>query len=426
MSLLYGSNVKTHYIDPVFNRSKQRVEFRMPVENGLYLSNMRVMNIGITVDEEAQDDLRRYNFMVGSLGCIKNIYLYDGKQVLDQLLNFQQVEAFRNLNKSNGTNTDSKKVMKNHGLGYIVQDAGYDENTDTPFPNIYLIDEFNKTQRNLRPHSDESTTPKGYLNLQDVFPLLKNLQYVDGVVFKNLRVVMELTTKNVLAQFGNGNLVDTTQPLLAVDEILNEKLHQQVTSNFTSVLWNAIEQETVFLPEQIGGVGNKKQRSVFQLKGFDNKTVNSLFLQKEAINFNSVFFGQLGSEEMFHEKVQFVLNGSNLLPEEGLTASNQKLAMLTASFGNFNTILGSQTTGLIAQDNLMTFPVQRVSHHSYVGLMLNMAKVQELQLNYERDLVDIDNNSLGGYYIQALRLNVFAQVQKAIVKTSTGYQVMYV
>ena len=428
MSLLYGENIKTHYIDPVFNRSKTRVEFRMPVENGLYLSNARIMNIGVVVDEPILSP-RKYNLSIGSLSCIKSLFLYDGKVVLDQILNFPAVQAFRVLNRSNSQNTDSKKILQNHGIGYIVKYEGFDQATDGPFPDLHIIDEFDNFNRHSFPSASEETTPKGYLSLQDVFPLLKNVKYLDGATFKNLRIVMELQVKkNVLATVINEtqDVEDTTQPLLAVDEVLNTALHSKVTSEFQSVVWNAIEQESVFLPESIGGPGNRKQRSVFILKGYDNKTVNSVFVQKEGLEYTSNFYGSLGSEEMWNEKSQFVLNGSNILPEDGITTPNQKLALMTSSFGNMNVIMGAQSNALLAQDNLIAFPQQRVGHHSYIGLMLNSARVQELQMVFERDLTDDDDEPLQPYYQQNLRLNVFAQVLKSIVKTKNGYQVVYV
>ena len=57
-------NTTTRIIDPVFDRAGFRAEFRLPPGN-VYMSNMRLLNIGIT---SSLDD--SYNNLVGALSVI--------------------------------------------------------------------------------------------------------------------------------------------------------------------------------------------------------------------------------------------------------------------------------------------------------------------------------------------------------------------
>lgn len=43
---LYNSTVKTRIIDPVFDRSNFRTEYRLGGTDALYLSNMRLLDMG--------------------------------------------------------------------------------------------------------------------------------------------------------------------------------------------------------------------------------------------------------------------------------------------------------------------------------------------------------------------------------------------
>jgi hypothetical protein len=130
----YTSSIHSQQIDPRLDQSNQRAEFRFD-EDTVYLSNMRLLNVGITA---TQGD---YNKGAGVLSVIKNIQLLDGAgQVLDQLRKVDRYGAFINYNKANDSNKSINTFLKQHNLGYEVgniDDSTVPENIKvrTPFTN---------------------------------------------------------------------------------------------------------------------------------------------------------------------------------------------------------------------------------------------------------------------------------------------------
>ena len=76
----YNASLKTHLVDPIYDTSKFQTEFRLQGDT-VYLSNMRLLDVGCTVDSAVA-----YNALAGAYSVIKSIHLYDGNQLLDQLL----------------------------------------------------------------------------------------------------------------------------------------------------------------------------------------------------------------------------------------------------------------------------------------------------------------------------------------------------
>ena len=69
---IYTSQIKTHIIDPVYNQSNFRAEYRLEPDT-VYLSNFRLINVGAT----STGGVAQYGDAVGSQGVIKQISLYD-------------------------------------------------------------------------------------------------------------------------------------------------------------------------------------------------------------------------------------------------------------------------------------------------------------------------------------------------------------
>ena len=101
----YTNAVKTWTIDPVFNQSKVRSEFRIEANN-LYASTFRLLNVGVTVDVLEN----RYNYLIGAQP-ISRIVLYDGKTVLDSI-DYHNYEAFNRYKNTNSVNCDIAKPIK--------------------------------------------------------------------------------------------------------------------------------------------------------------------------------------------------------------------------------------------------------------------------------------------------------------------------
>ena len=99
------------------------------------------------------------------------------------------------------------------------------------------------------PTDNENTSPTGYLDLRDVFPLLKSLEFLSTSVFKKLRIVIEYDVNNALTYTTSSeNPTATTVPILVVDKVVDDAFVSKWVSGFKGVSWNCVESENVILP----------------------------------------------------------------------------------------------------------------------------------------------------------------------------------
>ena len=408
----YTNTVATKIIDPQFNQSKYRSEFRIQ-EEGLYASNMRVLNLGLLASEASFTANRFYNKLAGVHGVVKNIYLYDGKVILDQVIDYKDYGAFKEFNNSNNANCDVAKMLSKTGLGFVYDNIAFNPAGVLPTPQIK---EFNTANGGHIPNTSTDNSPAGYLDLRSVFPLLKQLDFLHTGLFKNLRVVIEYDVSEALTTNSlNGGVDSTTMPILVVDQFVNPQFVDKWLSDFKSVVWNAIELETVQAPTI-----TSKTTTKYRLNGFCNKTLQSLLMQKKGSSSVSTLYNSLGSETMFGEEIQVYVNGSSILPESGVKSANYRLALLNDTFGNCNTHPCAANLSMYGASNSIDNAANRVGHLDYFGVEINK-KIGSLDIEFTRDVVA----GLSDQYKQALTLNFFGTVAKAIVKTKDGYQVMY-
>ena len=412
----YTSNVSTKILNSVFNQSKYRSEMRI-VEDGLYLSNMRLLNVGLVGTAGAYAADRRYAHLCGVHGQIRNISLYDGKVVLDQIVGYNDWSGFQAYNHSNQANSDIYKVLSRNGMGFV-----YDRlpNANGAATNQPLIKEQYPNSAST-PNEYEYETPLGFINLRDVFPLLRKLEFLHTALFKNLRVVIEYDVNNTITGtggFASNAIAATAIPILVVDQLNDAAFASKVLSEFKSVVWDAIEVEAVHLPAK---AVDGEQSLKFRLSGFTNKSLVSLLIQKKPLSVISGLYQNHGSVNMVDEKIQLVVNGGNWLPLEGVTRSNERLSMLHDSYGVSNAHPCSADLAMYGVANFIEEPVARVGQLDYFGVMINKP-ITHLDLVYSR----LFKSAYGARYGQACTLNVFGTVLKSIVKTKDGYSVVYV
>jgi hypothetical protein len=413
----YTSSIQTEVLNPVYNQSKYRSEFRLD-QDMLYTPFMRVCNLGVLATAASFADQRKYNRLTGVCGVVRNIFLYDDKQVLDQVLNYKDYGAFKNFNSTNSDNQDVKKNLKKHGLGFVYDTDSISGSTITT-----LIKQYNPVTGGHIPTNDDATSPTGYLDLRDVFPLLKSVEFISTTIFKNLKVVIEYDVNNLLTTGTNADLPSaTTVPVLVVDKVVNDQpFIDKFLSEFKGVSWNCMEMESVQLPlitPPASGVQSQKYR----LNGFTDKTLGVLLLQKKPVTVLSTDYLNNGSISLINETIQVAVNGSNILPDDGVIAPNQRLALLTDTFGNCNAFSGCNMTGFINCTSSVENTVQRVGQLDYFGCAVGK-KISALDVTVSRK----NTAGIDARYKQAVELQFWGSVTKAIVVgKDNSYQVIYV
>ena len=415
----YTQNVKTEIFNSVFDQSKYRSEFRI-TNDKLYLSNMRILNLGLTALTLGADG--RYNLVNGVGSIIKNIYLYSGSVILDKVINFADYNAFQAYNKSNQHNTDIAKILTRNGLGFVYEK---ERSAEDAVSNPVTIKE-NFPNAPHKPEDLEDETPLGFLSLTQIFPILKGssgLQFLHTGLFKDLRVVIEYNVVGSIVE-DDSILKNTALPILVADCVEDPAIAEKWLGSFKQQSWVSNELEVVSVPvpsvsELAAGVQSLRLR----LTGSLGKTVNYMLMQKKGTTSVSALYGNHGSEAMRSELIQIFCNGSAVLPEQGVSSSAQKLSILHDTFGVCNSHTTSNELSLFERNEYIDAASDRSGRLDYFGCIINK-QVNALDLAYQRAVTA--NVAVEARYNQGLTLNIFYGVLKAVVKNAKGgFEIVY-
>lgn len=447
---IYNSRIKTHLIKPVYDGKNIRSEFRLE-SNTAYLSNMRVMEIGVSM---AGANQAQYNALCGAYGVIKSIHLYDNNTLLDQQLESNLWSAWKQVNKTNQDNLDNSYITCANNAGSVY--AGNDNSNTGIGSQIVRGGKFS-----LPTSASELNTTKGWLNLKEVFPLLSSLQYLDTEVFQRIRIVIHYHNNGEEfmdeRQATAGKI--TTEPLLVVDEIVGDG-KAKVMGKFSGVNYTTIEHDRVRLNAVVptDTDPNRVQAQTFKISGFNNKNVGRMLIVKSPITqarytdttanegTNIAKGGKLQSVSCFKELVQMRKNGNALLTGRGLESSAQRLAMVNDIWGRCSIPLFSNGVAYstnIADDTkerteLLVGNNKDIGSLDYIAFDLRGERVLDLQFDYQRSGVYVFNTTPKGNvkatddtatenskYNQPLDLHFFGEVDKSIVVQGGKYQVLY-
>ena len=421
----YTQGLKPHVIDAVHDSTNFRTEFRLK-PNTVFLTNWRIANLGAKLGNA---DI--YNPLVGIASVIKSIHIYDGNQLLDQLLEFPLWAGFTSYNQSNKANVDMRRMLLADSTGFVYEGLDLpDDSTST------TVDDNAK----IRPRYDspkatnDSTSSKGWLSLKSLLPFLDASLYCPTTVFKNLRVVIQYNTN--FGQLGvntadgtAANSVSSLEPLLLVDEVVNPERQNQIAKSYKGVRYNAIEHDRVSIPSMAVNAGTVPTTKT--VGGFNNKNVTRFLLVNSPLTASATDASMgLGSTSMFKQAIQIRMNGQNIFPASGINRPNQRLSLLTDVWGTCNSFNGTNQAMLsstaVADDSI----VSKVAHdRTFVGNLdycafsaMSNEPIQELQIDFTR----FSETSAAAQQHSALNLNIFGEVLKQISVSSNGYSINYV
>ena len=424
----YTSGVKSTILEPTFDITNNRTEWRLPAD-GVYLSNMRICNLALTGSETA------YNRLVGAYGVIKSISLLDGNEMLDQLLIANMWMGFKLFNKSNNSSLNVERRLALNAVGYMFDNGSISDQIIEPSVTA----------------DNSKETAKSYLSLKDVFSFFRNVDYVSTIYFRSLRIVIEYETNkvNLVTDTSHTDLKTFEDPLLIMDEVVNDAV-RKANASFKGVAFLSIESDTAYIPLPTtlpASTAPVVQTENILLKGFDNKYVSRMLIcftprtEKVLVGkANEVLAnGYIGSYASINSKLQLRINGMNKLAGEGITRPNQRLAMLNDTFGNCNAVPGGNDIGMFAttdyfiyggddEETRTALQLQYTGTADYHGILV-ADRIQDLQVAFTRTLQYDEVGSADSGTTQfndALRMTVFAEVQKAIVpRKGGGFDIRY-
>lgn len=420
---VYNSNIQTRIIDPVFDRESFRTEFRLGGTNALYLSNMRLINMGIQISGTGN-----YIPILGAW-CMKSIHIYDGNKLLDQLLESSIYKAFKNYNNTNDKSMSVESQLDCTAWNFMVSSTKQDLVGDRFDPKDLEIDYvYDNTVTNNAPDA------KSWVSLKGLLPFLSSSLYVPTTIFKNLRVVIEWKNPNEL----KNALVDRTDvehnftgTALIVDEVVAGDGRDLALKNYQGVVYRAVEVDSVHVNSQIPPAGTSKvQNNRFLVNGFNNKTVERMLVVQTPLDESSWVDGNtttgssnVGSQAQLNNEFQFRVNGQNVLPRTGYTKKNQRLASLTDTYGECCMIPMGNFSYVPRLESFLETDVDPLilSSTDYTAVEIRRP-VKEMVVEYNRTNVEgADNGAIN----QALRLNIFGEVVKSIRVDNGNYVISY-
>ena len=429
MTEIYNSSITTRLIDPVFDKAKFRSEFRLQPET-VYLSNLRLLNTGIS--SGTTTDL---NGLLGTYGCIKSIALYDGNQLLDQLLEASIYNAWKSVNNTNDANLSVNRFLKGNDLGYVVEGDTEVDSASTASPRPLK----QNTVKVQTQSQDNDELNKSWISLQEMLPFLRASISLPTNIYSHLRLVVQWKSATELkdvvgSTVGARAFVLSTyeNTILVADEMNPSDTREQLMMNYAGVAYRPIEHDSVAIPA-ISGIatdGTSVQDNNNMVKGFNGKKLNTLLLVNtpadqstfvdSGTNSNKTSYANQGSQSLYKPQVQVRVNGSNKLARNGLSGYNRRLGALVDAYGEVNVVVNQNVPKLADGSNYIDVSEIPDGQLDYTGLRVD-EMIEELIVDVTRTGVDT-NADLN----QNLTLNLFGEVNKQVVMRKDGrYNIVY-
>jgi len=415
----YTDDIETHEVQAYTNSTNFRTEFRLD-ENKLYMSNMRILNIGF---KENTAVTRSVNRLVGAYGVIKNLSIFDDNELIDSLDNFNLWSAFSCYNKKNDDNLSTNYFLKKNNMGLVSQGTNPSQNGNI---DVVLADNT----------ADSTTGARTWLDMSAYLDFLRRSRFVPTHYFKRLRIVIEYETDIANLTPANTDAVSSLEPLLVVDEMKNPEVIANVLKNYGTIQYQPIETSRVVMPAHpnpptgpgaAGGEG-VVQEVTFTIQGFNNKSINRLVMMPVGQSQTSTKYGNLMAQAVNLNNFQVRTSEGNLLQGQGITLDNQRRKMLTDLYGDCNDQVGAvwvQNASTVIADDSATLGLL-----TPFAVKLEQDMVQNFQVTFGRKAVyDVSGgDQTTKRYNQQFHLHFFAEVLKQITVNpkDMSYSISYV
>ena len=453
-----SSSVHTKEIEAVYYQQNSRVEFRL-LPNKLYSTDVIVSNLGIS---KAANSVN-FGKWAGVYGQVENVTLFDGNTELSNLSDMAFWSGFKMFNKEN--QYSGSVGNQYNGANHMNSFGQSDTNTNSDGLINFGAKITDRGIRQYQPEVLDSNTYKGQIKLRMVFDLLNQMSYIDTSIFKNFRVVLELSADVARVMRGRQDDSDitTTRPFMVVHEVIDTEILSNMMGKMGNVVYDEIEDDLVQIPAVTGMIDSdkyKNQVNNYHISAFNSKTLGRILLWKQPsllanqrnvdANGSAAAYGIYNSDAFLGEVEQIRINGRNVLARAGITGSNRRLAHMVDSWGNcsmncFNVGLANTSPDAIVRTRLIENGNEEFGCLDFVGLDMGGEKCSDLQIDLSRTglfLASVAPGGAGGsdgtYATDAVRtaaskyntahnMGIYCEVKKAIVMAGDGsYSVVYV
>ncbi len=414
MALLY-SQVKSEIMIPQANIANNRSEFHIKGEDRVFLSDMRLINVGLHGVNG-----KNYN-RLGVDAIINSITLYNGSEILSQSDSHKHRALHKHMTNSNTFNFSKKSREQQNNMTF---DLALFQNNVRVDARLYGLANMPETAQN------ETETASGIIHIADYLPILKSLPSISTAIFDNLRLVIVYNNNYDEMLTNNSNLTGllTNTPLLVCEEVFDNKLKSKMVSAMKSVQWYETEVDRCELVPDTGLLDGVQvvQRLNTRINGFNKKYVKNILVQVSSMGANERLtgqnisaFGRLGSRYEDRASYNLRVNGANLYPRNGLNRSSYRLRQHSHIYPN-SVAYPQSSTAISVQNRLENS--QRVMPGVLDYPSLNVYnRIEDLQFIFEREHSLDDNND----YNKRLQFLLFGQVLKQIMIKGGKYVIAY-
>ena len=419
MSLYSNGKIKSVIIDPTNYRANHRAEWKLDGAR-IYKSDLKLGNVGVTSATASGN-----NKLAGVGSLLKRVALLDGKTELDSVTDFNRYYGFQQLLDKNDKNESLNRYLINNNQGLATG-------------------EISKQLVNLKPQVQltnvTTTTPEGIIDLRDVLPLLRELDFLDAdKTFQNLRLQVEFETDDRIKTNDSTTASTTLEPVLFADVIEDPQLVAGMQKAMPPVVnWFTIEHDVLSVADlgSAPAVVASTQTTSKKVRGFDNKTVNRLLAIKTFSNKALATtdgtavedVGDMGSIAGYDEVFNVRVNGKNILTRNGNDkAPNARMAMVADTYGDFASYFGSNLINIAGLADRVDDGVLRAGRLDYFGLVINDL-VKDLQFSYDRTSLATDGANDSKKRVKGNRgldIHLHAEVARVLTMSPNGYNVAY-
>lgn len=443
---MYNQSIsKQHIIDPVFNKSNFRAEYRLEADT-IYFSSLRLINLGI----EATSGGREYNKLVGAYGVIKNIYLQDDNEVLDSLNEANRWLGFKMYNQVNQVSMDINNAVTKNCMGSAMLGLG----AGTAGTGA-KIDEWKPRASSTAIAGGSVNNSQAWLDLKLALPVLSAMESLDTRVFKKLKLIVEYSSDldDYMINTSDTNSA-TIEAQLIVDEIIDPKEREAQAFSGT-VSYKSIEHDVATIPALVVGstISNTNttptQSTTLRIGGFNNKNVGKIVIMKNPnllANYKNADDnhrgGKFASICANKQALNFRVNGVTKIAGNGINRDNSRLAYLNDSWGVSSAYPFSNSTAYneVQATNRNIFIKNGnvdIGNLDYYGCAVN-DMVMDLQIDYQREGVysfvtsgpvvkaTDDTATSASIYNSQYDMHIYAEVFKSLSVGNDGsYTVSY-
>lgn len=390
-------SVETKIIDSSHYVPNKYVEFRLDEENVNYLSDIRLINMGLT-SSNTPDVVP----LGGYLNMIKHVELLSGREVLCSGRHIAPYLAFQQTRQPNEQNKSVSNFLLKSDYAYQAKNGGI----STGGGGFALT-------------ADSATTPKSHVSLKDCLPLLENLPALNSNTFPNMVIRIEFES-NPVKLISTVDVVTTTEPSLVVDIVRGKMALPQ------QVMWVEIEHDEYTLVSPTTAPTEVTQPikvpNTIRINAFNNKMVNRMLLVKRYSddsknpNDHSV---KNGSLSLFKEELGIRVNGRALFPEGVIDKDSVRSHICEDAWGIQNVV--QHYNKINSTDSLLAS--SQIGKTDYNGFVID-DELKDLQIEHNRSC--IADSSTSSQYNSEIKVHCYAEVRKFLNVKGGEFSVSYV